>query len=101
MVKKLAQKKTATLVRTLAPEWSLDSDATHLILVVPCRTYLLGFMLVTKIAIHAEVQKYYPTITLSGKRVKISLTTPSAKGVTLLDVSFAKQIDQLLLSTKR
>ena len=101
MAKKLLKKQLTTALRALSSEWKLDESATHLVLTVPSRTYLSGLMLVTKVAIHAEVHKQYPTITLTEKRVKISLTTATQKGISDADIHLAKQIDLILLSTKK
>lgn len=101
MPKKLSKKNLTAALRTLSVEWKLDDSATHLLLAISCRTYLSGFMLVTKIAIHAEVHKQYPVITLTEKKVKISLTTNVVKGITEADIKLAKQIDFILLSTKK
>jgi 4a-hydroxytetrahydrobiopterin dehydratase len=101
MPKKLTKKNLNTALRTLSAEWELDDNATHLIRTISCRSYLLGFMLVTKIAIHAEVQRQYPTVTLTEKQVRVTLTTNIMNGISDQDIKLAKQIDELLLSTKR
>ncbi len=101
MPKKLLKKQLTTALRSLSAEWKLDESATHLVLTIPSRTYLTGFMLVTKVAIHAEVHRQYPTITLTEKRVKISLSTTAIKGISDADIKFAKQIDLIMLSTKK
>lgn len=57
--------------------------------------YIDGLMLITRIAIHAEIANHHPDVTLSYSTVRVTLMTHDAGGVTELDTALAQTIDEL------
>ena len=100
---KLLTKKTLSVAKnTLHPDWELEKSTT-LSRKFIFKTYLDGFMFVTKIAIHASVQKNYPIIILAPDTVTVQLVGTENKSLAVADFSLAKTIDDMyqLSTTKR
>lgn len=58
------------------------------------RTYLEGIRFVDRVARLAEAQNHHPDITIGWRRVRLSLTTHDAGGLTARDFRLAQEIDK-------
>jgi 4a-hydroxytetrahydrobiopterin dehydratase len=97
----LTKKQIATLLKSLHTDWELSKTGTSITRTFAFRSYIAGFMFVTKVSVHSQVALHYPEITLRDGSVKISLTTKDKKSLTSADFDLAKQCDSLYtLSTK-
>lgn len=82
---------------TSIPQWFADENSSTI-----ARTFLFddfqtAILFVNKVAGLAEKERHHPNIHVHNyNRVTISLTTHSAGGLTLLDVSLAAKIDGIL-----
>jgi pterin-4a-carbinolamine dehydratase len=93
-------KKRPKLLTNLSLDWSVNDELTELTRTVKFSDYLHAFMFVTRVSIHAEVQKFYPVLTLKQKSVKVLITSEAGR-LTTTETSFAKRIDDILLSTTK
>jgi 4a-hydroxytetrahydrobiopterin dehydratase len=75
------------------PEWS--GDVKGIERSVKARSFLAGIRLVDAVAEVAEAADHHPDIDIRWRTVTFRLATHSAGGVTELDLSLARQIDQL------
>ena len=96
---KLSLKKYASLKKNLQPSWYTNDTFTELTLTTSFKNYFTAFMFLTRVSIHAEVKKYYPTLTLKEHTVKITLGSKKSP-LTVDDFNFAAHVDVVMLSTK-
>lgn len=96
----LSVKKITALKKTVASDWHVNDANTELTRTVTFRDYFGGFMFLTRVSIHAEVTKYYPSVTLKARTVKVTLGTKS-KLLTADDFAFATRLDALLSTSGR
>jgi 4a-hydroxytetrahydrobiopterin dehydratase len=73
--------------------WSGDTAAITREVVAP--SFLQGVELVRAVAGVAEEMNHHPDIDIRWRRVRFTLSTHDAGGVTLLDLDLAARIDQL------
>ncbi len=78
------------------PEWS--GDVKGIERAVKARSFLAGIRLVDAVAELAEAADHHPDIDIRWRTVTFRLATHSAGGVTELDLSLARQINQLAAS---
>lgn len=76
------------------PGWSREGDALGRQLVFAGFREVIAFL--TLIAFDAEEADHHPDVTISYKRMKLSLTTHSDGGITRKDIALAKVIDERL-----
>lgn len=83
------------LVAALAelPLWS--GDASGLERTVECSTFPLAIALVDDVAVVAEQLDHHPDIDIRWRTVRFTCSTHSAGGVTALDLSLARRVDDL------
>lgn len=100
MSKPLTKRQVATKLKSLHADWELSKTGTSIVRKYPFKSYIAGFIFVTKVSIHAQVALHFPEVTLSYKFVKITLTTKDAKALTEQDFALASHFDTMyLLST--
>jgi len=99
MTKKLSKKKLDEELKSLHYNWKLNNTGTSITFVIKSTSYINALILISKIIVHAEVQKQFPLITLSRDKIKITLEANGEAGLTSNIFSFARLIDQLILST--
>ena len=78
------------------PEWS--GDVKGIERAVKARSFLAGIRLVDAVAELAEAADHHPDIDIRWRTITFRLATHSAGGVTELDLSLARQINQLAAS---
>lgn len=93
-MKKLTEKQIASFC-VAHPGWRSLRNGAYIEKMFETRDYVSGLMLVTRIAIHAEIKDHHPDMTLAYGKVTVRLATHSAKGVTGLDTDLAQTIDEL------
>ena len=75
------------------PDWTRDGDA--ITKTFSFKTYLAGAAFVNRVANAAEAADHHPDIALGFRRVTVTLTTHSAKGITQKDFALATEIENL------
>ncbi len=75
--------------------WMTNKKQTELSKEFNSDSFVDGLSLIARITVHAELLNHHPTIELSYKKVKVTLTTHDAKGLTLKDFELAERIDKL------
>ncbi len=95
VTRKKAPKKNSEKKLTKLPLWTLSSNGTEISRIFSFPTFVAGFSFVARIVVHAEVMGHHPEIVLSYGKVKVTLTTHDAKGLTKADFELAEKIDML------
>ncbi len=75
------------------PQWS--GDGTGIARIVEAPSFLAGIELVRQVAIVAEEMNHHPDIDVRWRKVRFSLVTHDAGGVSELDMQQARRIDSL------
>lgn len=75
--------------------WEITKKGTTLSKTFSVSNFVSGLAFAAKIAVHAEILGHHPDIGLSYDKVKISLTTHDAGGLTKKDFELAARIDRL------
>lgn len=94
-MKVLTVKERTAHLKKLNAEWALQLRDTRLVRTWKFANYIDAFIFVARISVHAEVQKHHPDIQLSYGRVKVTLTTHEARGLTKADFALAERIDAI------
>lgn len=81
---------------TKLPDWRRDGDA--LTRTVESATFPAAVTLVDRVAEVAEAMNHHPDIDIRWRKVRYSLTTHSAGGITQSDLELAGRIDELAAS---
>jgi 4a-hydroxytetrahydrobiopterin dehydratase len=76
------------------PQWKLEADTISRTVKFP--SFLEAVDAVNSIAREAESMNHHPEIDIRWRTVRLALSTHSAGGLTSLDFSLAKKLDQLL-----
>ncbi len=79
-------------------EWQLNKKKTELSKTFLFPSFINGLAFIAKVTVHAEILNHHPVVELSYGKVKITLTTHDAKGLTHSDFELAKKIDGLRLN---
>ena len=98
-MKPLTKPQLKKALKTLDADWVLQSKDTKMTRTFSFRNYIEAFIFVARITVHSEVMQHHPVVQLSYGKVKVTLTTHDAKGLTSFDVGLASKIDTLYLST--
>ncbi len=99
-MKALTKRQISTKLKSLHDDWELSKTGTNITRKYSFKSYIAGFMFVTKVSVHAQVALHYPEITLGDQFVKIMLTTKDVKGLTDQDFALASHFDAMyILST--
>ena len=91
LLKKAELKKLAKVL----PSWTINAKETELSQTLTFENHLDALVCIARITVHAQVLNHHPEIVFTYKKLKIKLTTHDLKGITQLDVEFAKRIDTL------
>jgi 4a-hydroxytetrahydrobiopterin dehydratase len=79
------------------PLWRMEG--TSVVREIVASSFAAAIGAVTAIAIEAEKADHHPDILVYGwNKVRVTLSTHSEGGLTILDIRLAKQIDQLQFS---
>ncbi len=76
--------------------WMTNKKQTEISKLFVRDSFVDGLALVARIAVHAELLNHHPTIELTYSKVKVTLTTHDAKGLTLKDFELAERIDKAI-----
>ena len=80
------------------PGWSFENNAILKTLSFP--TYLAGLEYVERLGRDANQRDHHPSIILDYKKVTVTFSTHSAKGVTELDFEGAEQAERLFSESR-
>lgn len=75
--------------------WDINAKCSEITRTFKTTSFVTGLSLVARIAVYAEIINHHPIIELHADKVKVRLSTNSAKGLTKLDFELAKRIDTL------
>lgn len=77
------------------PKWSCNSKETLISRTFSFSNQIDALAFIARITVHAQVQNHHPEILFSFGKVKVSLTTNDAKGLTKYDADLLDKIDTL------
>lgn len=75
--------------------WMTNKKQTELSKVFETDSFVNGLSFIARITVHAELLKHHPMIEFTYSKVKVTLTTHDAKGLTIKDFELAERIDKL------
>lgn len=90
----LSSDEAASLLERL-PRWRATPDGRRLEREVECASFAEAIAFVGRVALLAETLAHPPDLDVRGRRVRVSLTTPSAGGLTSLDADLADWIERV------
>lgn len=93
----LAREAVETELRELAG-WSIADDGDSIEQSFLFRDFSAAFGFMSRVALAAEQADHHPNWSNSWNKVRISLTTHSAGGITGRDLAFARKIDGIAAS---
>lgn len=85
------------LAPLLENDWSLDGDRDAITKTYKFKNFIEAFGWMTQAAMWAETLNHHPEWSNVYNRVKVTLTTHDANGLTALDVDLATRMDRLPL----
>jgi 4a-hydroxytetrahydrobiopterin dehydratase len=78
--------------------WSVNTGGTQLSKILRFENHDDALEYIAKITAHAQVLNHHPDILFTYKKLKVTLSTHEAKGITQIDIELAKRIDSLTRS---
>ena len=98
MIKKLSPTQLdIDLAPLLENDWSLDGNRDAITKTFKFKNFIEAFGWMTQAAMWAETLNHHPEWSNVYNRVKVTLTTHDANGLTALDVDLATRMDRLPL----
>jgi 4a-hydroxytetrahydrobiopterin dehydratase len=76
-------------------DWTVSTKGTALQQTFTFKDHVAALVFIARLTVHAQVLNHHPEILFTFKKVKVTLTTHECKGITTLDIEFAKRIDSL------
>lgn len=76
--------------------WKANKAMEEIFQEIKLRKYIDGLVLIARIGVHAEILNHHPDLYFSPSRLKITLTTKSAGGLTDLDTVMAERIENFI-----
>lgn len=92
--KRLAEAEIITRLREDLPQWTQEND--RLVRTYRTSGWKATLMVVNAIGHLAEAAWHHPDLSVHYSRVKVSLTTHDADGITTLDFALAAAIERLI-----
>ena len=99
MMDKMSKVKIEAALRTLH-DWALVEDGASITKQFQFRNFVEAFGFMTEAALIAEKMDHHPEWTNVWRKVAVTLTTHSAKGLTELDFTLAKAMDDIVASRR-
>lgn len=90
----MTEKEAARAVAAL-PQWKLNAKSTAITKTLGTANFIAGLAYVAKVTVFAEIMEHHPDVELSYGKVKLTLSTHDAGGLTKKDIELAKKIDGL------
>ncbi len=90
----LSEKEAKRSLKSL-PDWKPNAKYTAITKTIATPNFISGLAFVAKITVFAEIMEHHPDVELAYTRVKLTLSTHDAKGLTKKDIDLAKKIDSL------
>ncbi len=75
--------------------WTLSTKGNSLQQTFAFKGHVEALVFIARMTVHAQVLNHHPEIVFTFKKVKVTLTTHDVKGLSELDIEFAKRIEQL------
>ncbi|MEM2233625.1 MAG: 4a-hydroxytetrahydrobiopterin dehydratase [Nitrososphaerota archaeon] len=94
-MRRLSERAVRTALKAL-PKWRLAGK--RIVRVVRYEGFMPGVELLNEIAKVAEQMEHHPDVTVSYGKMRISVTTHDAGGLTELDFRLAERIEEILRS---
>ena len=76
----------------------LNGPKTRLVATFDFDEHVNALVFIAKITVHAEVANHHPDIIFKHQKVKVTLYTHDAKGITKKDITLAKKIENFYQS---
>src|SRR5476651_2664073 len=99
MMERTSKVKIEAALRTLH-DWALAADGASITKQFQFRNFVEAFGFMTEAALIAEKMDHHPEWTNVWRKVDVTLTTHSAKGLTELDFTLAKAMDEIAASRR-
>lgn len=88
------EKQVEKSLRKLS-EWQPNKKSTEITKTFLLPNFVAALAFLAKVTVHAEVMNHHPEVLLSYGKLKITLHTHSAEGLTKKDFELASRIDNL------
>jgi 4a-hydroxytetrahydrobiopterin dehydratase len=92
MKKLLLNKKEIAKELKKLPEWSTNPKETSITYTRTFKNHIDALVFIARITVHAQVLGHHPEIVFTYNKVKVTLTTHDAKGLTKKDFELAQKI---------
>jgi 4a-hydroxytetrahydrobiopterin dehydratase len=92
MKKLLLNKKEIAKALKKLPDWSANPKETAITHTRTFKNHIDALVFIARITVHAQVLGHHPEILFTYAKVKITLTTHDAKGLTKKDFELADKI---------
>lgn len=77
------------------PLWTPNPKQTAITRTFVFKNHINALVFIARTTVHAQVLNHHPEIVFTYNKVKISLSTHDAKGLSKMDFDLAKKIDLL------
>jgi pterin-4a-carbinolamine dehydratase len=77
--------------------WKFNKKCDEVSIDIPCSSFVDGLACIARIAVHAEILKIYPIITLKQQNVHVIIKKSIDAGFTTTDASFVERITNILI----
>lgn len=93
-IRPYTEKQVEKSLRKLS-EWQPNKKSTEISKTYVFPNFVATLAFLAKITVHAEVLDHHPEVLMSYGKLKVTLKTDSAKGLTKSDFDLASRIDNL------
>jgi 4a-hydroxytetrahydrobiopterin dehydratase len=93
--KLLTQKEKKQLTKKYA-SWVLSPNEKSLTRTFTFKDHVDALVFIARLTVHAQVLNHHPEIVYTYKKVKVSLTTHDAHGLTHSDLEYLKHIETIV-----
>lgn len=77
------------------PQWSSNAKQTSITHTRTFKNHIDALVFIARITVNAQVANHHPEIVFTYNKVKVTLTTHEAKGLTKKDIDLALRISNL------
>lgn len=98
-IKTLTKKELAKVVKKF-PQWKMDTKETKLTRTFEFEKHIDALIFIARSTVNAEILKHHPDITFTHKKVKMTIMTHDATGLTKDDVLLVARVEHIYHSQK-
>jgi 4a-hydroxytetrahydrobiopterin dehydratase len=92
----LTKSQLTKSLKSLDDGWTLSAKGNTLQQTFAFKDHVAALVFIARLTVHAQVLNHHPEIVFTFKKVKVTLTTHDLKGISALDIEFAKRVDALV-----